>query len=105
MGKNEPYEKDGRWYIDKDPDDKLYYVANVTAQLVDSATEAVSFEALPEGVQVLEKLEPQGERGGLLPVKLAGFGADDAESYCIFRVTCANTEQFDRTIYFNRVDN
>lgn len=104
MIKIEPYEKDGRWYIDKDPDDKLYYVANVTSQLVDSATTALSFEALPQGVEVLEKGSPQGDRGGLLPVKLTGMGGDDEESYCIFRVTCANTEQFDRTIYFNRVD-
>ena len=105
MGRNEPYVMDGRWYIDKDPNDKLYYVANVISQLVDSATTAVSFEAIPEGITLLEKGTPQGERGGLLPVKLEGMGMDGAESFCLFRVTCANGEQFDRTIHFNRVDN
>lgn len=105
MGKDEPYELNGRWYIDKDPDDKLFYVANVTAQLVDSNTTALSFEVIVEGVTLLEKGLPQGERGGLLPVKLGGMGPDDSDSYCIFRVTCANTEQFDRTIYFASVEN
>lgn len=102
---DKPYEKDGRWYIDKDPDDKLYYVANVTNQLADSATTAVAFEVIPQGVEVLEQGAPQGERGGLLPVKLTGMGPNDTESFCTFRVICENTEQFDRTIYFNRVDN
>ena len=105
MGKDEPYEKDGRIYIDKDPNDKLFYVADVTQQLVDSATSAVSFEAVPVGVTVLEKGAPQGELGGLLPVKLDGMGELDEDSYCIFRVTCENGEQFDRTIWFNLVEN
>lgn len=105
MGKVEPYELNGRWYIDKDPDDKLFYVADVTKQLVDSNTTAVSFEAIPEGVTLLEKGAPQGDRGGLLPVKLGGMGPDESDSFCIFRITCANTEQFDRTIYFAKVEN
>lgn len=105
MGKDEPYELNGRWYIDKDPNDKLFYVADVTSQLVDSNTTVVSFEAIPEGVTLLEKGAPQGDRGGLLPVKLGGMGPDEGESYCIFRVSCANTEQFDRTIYFAKVEN
>ena len=105
MGRNEPYVQDGRWYIDKDPDDKRFYVANVIKQLGDSATTAASFEALPQGVTLLEKGTPQGERGGLLPVKIGGMGPKNTESFCLFRVTCANGEQFDRTIYFNEVSN
>lgn len=105
MGRDEPYVKDGRWYIDKDPEDKRYYVANVTQQLADSATTAASFEAIPQGVTLLEKGAPQGELGGLLPVKIGGMGPEGTESYCLFRVTCANGEQFDRTIHFNEVDN
>ena len=105
MGKNEPYEKDGRWYIDKDPDDKLFYVADVTNQLTDSATTAVSFEATVQGVTLLAAGSPQGSLGGLLPVKLEGMGESQTESFCRFRVTCANGERFDRTIYFNPVDN
>lgn len=98
-----PYEKDGKWWLDKDPDDKLYYVADVTAALRDGATSAASFEAIPQGVTVLEVGKPQGELGGLLPVKLGSMTG--TESCCVFRVTCANTEQFDRTIWLNKVDN
>lgn len=105
MGKDEPYEKDGRIYIDKDANDRLFYVADVTQQLVDSATTAISFEAIPVGVELIERGAPQGDRGGLLPVKLDGMGAPGEDSYCIFRVTCENGEQFDRTMWFNLVEN
>lgn len=101
----EPYEKDGKWWIDKDPDDKLYYVANVIDALTDGGTSAVSFEVITKGVIALEQGKPQGERGGLLVVKLDSMGPEGTDSYCKFRVTCANTEQFDRTIWFNRVEN
>lgn len=93
-----------KWTVDKDPDDKLFYVANVTKDLTDSGTTAVSFEAVVSGVTVLAQAAPQGPSGGLLAVKLGGFGEDD-NTFCTFRVTCANTEQFDRTIWFNRVSN
>lgn len=105
MARTAPYLVGDKLTIDKDPDDKLWYVANVIAQLTDSATTAVSFDAIPQGVTLLEKLAPQGNLNGLLPVKLDGMGAANTESFCIFRVTCANGEQFDRTIYFNRVNN
>ena len=105
MANATPYQVGDKWTIDKDPDDKLYYVANVTAQLVDGATSTVSFEVILQGVELLEKGAPQGNLGGLLPVKLGSMGAVNTESYCTFRVTCANGEQFDKTIYFNRVSN
>jgi hypothetical protein len=101
----QPYLKNGKWFVDSDPDDKLYYVGDVTNALVDGGTSAVSFEPIVEGGTLLEKGSPQGDRGGLLPVKLTGMGGADTESFCTFRVTCANTEQFDRTIYFKKVDN
>jgi len=98
-----PYQKDGKWYIDKDPEDKRYYVADVTNDLADSATTAASVEAVVAGVTVLEGPQIQGNR---VVVKLGGLDtAPGAVNYCTFRVTCANSEQFDRTIYFNRVDN
>ena len=105
MANAAPYQVGDKWTIDKDSDDKLWYVANVTAALTDGATTCASFEALPQGVTILEKGLPQGNLGGLLPVKLDGMGAANTESYCTFRVTCANGEQFDKTIYFNRVSN
>lgn len=105
MAKAAPYLVGDKYMIDKDPDDQLWYIANVIAQLTDSATTAVSFEPIVQGVELLEKAAPQGNLNGLLPVKLGSMGAVGTESSCIFRVTCANGEQFDRTIYFNRVNN
>ncbi|QJE03050.1 hypothetical protein HH212_26195 [Massilia forsythiae] len=98
-----PYAKDGKWYIDKDPEDKRYYVADVTNDLTDSATTAASVQCVVAGVAVLEGPTIQGTK---IVVKLGGFDtAPNASNFCTFRVTCANSEQFDRTIYFNRVDN
>lgn len=101
----EPYYEKDRWWIDKDPDDKLYYVADVRQALIDANTTVASFTAVVQGVEVLEKGAPQGEFGGLLPVKLGGMGKTSEESFCTFRVTCANSEQFDRTLWFKRVEN
>lgn len=105
MANAAPYLVGDKNTIDKDPDDKLYYVANVTAALVDGATSTASFDVIVQGVELIEKGAPQGNLGGLLPVKLGSMGALNTESYCTFRVTCANGEQFDKTIYFNRVSN
>jgi hypothetical protein len=105
MARTRPELVADKWRLDKDPEDKLWYVANVTAQLVDSATTASSFVPVVQGVEVLEVGTPQGDRGGLLPVKLGGMGAVGTESFCTFRVTCANGEQFDRTMHFDRVSN
>ncbi|WP_292041456.1 hypothetical protein [Massilia sp. UBA6681] len=98
-----PYLKDGKWTIDKDPEDKRYYVADITNDLTDSGTTAASVTCVVAGVSIIEGPEIQGS---LIVVKLGGLDtAPDAVNYCTFRVICANTEQFDRTIYFNRVDN
>lgn len=98
-----PYQKEGKWFIDKDPEDKRYYVADVSRDLTDSNTTATSVECVVAGVSVIEGPQIQG---GLIVVKLGGLDtAPNAVNYCTFRVTCANSEQFDRTIYFARVDN
>jgi hypothetical protein len=98
-----PYQENGKWYIDKDPDDKRYYVADITNDLTDSATTAQSVEAVVSGVTVLEGPTIQGSK---IIVKLGGLDVSaNAVNSCTFRVTCSNTEQFDRTIYFKRVDN
>ena len=105
MAKTAPYLVGDKWTIDKDPEDQLWYVANVIAQLTDSATTASSFVLEVAGVTVLEKGVMQGSLNGLLPVKLGGMGGAGTNSYCTFRVTCANGEQFDKTMYFDRVNN
>ena len=98
-----PYQLDGKWYIDKDPSDERYYAANIQNDLTDSATTAVSVVTVVAGVVVLE---PAAIQGSLIAVKLGGLDiAANAENFCTFRVTCANTEKFDRTIHFKRVEN
>lgn len=98
-----PYQIDGKWYIDKDPNDERYYVANIQNDLTDSATTAVSVATVVAGVSVLE---PASLQGHLIAVKLGGLDTSaNAENFCTFRVTCANSEKFDRTIWFKRVEN
>jgi hypothetical protein len=100
---DKPYFKDGKWWVDKDPDEKSYYVADISKELVDRATTAKSVVVLVGGVTVLEGPEIQGS---LVVVKLEGMDVSDgAENFWTARVTCANTERFDRTTWLNRVDN
>lgn len=100
---SDPYKVDGKWWFEKDVNDKKYYVADVSKDLTDGATTAVDVEALVTGVTILEAAEVQGS---LMVVKLGGLDTSpNASNSCTFRVTCANGEQFDRTIYFKAVDN
>lgn len=108
MANTKPYKdpaKGNRWTIDADPDDELYYVANVVQWLTDSATETASFETVPQGVVVLLKGAFQGALGGLLPVKLKVPFSDTGDTFCTFRTTTLDGQKFDKTIWFNRVDN
>jgi len=99
----EPYFKDGKWWVDKDPDEQSFYVANVTKELADRGTTAVSVEPVVEGVEIL--IQPQIQ-GSFVVIKLGGMDVTaGAENYWTARVTCANGERFDRTMHFNRVDN
>lgn len=100
---DKPYFKDGKWWVDKDPQEKSYYVADITKELTDRATTAVSVEVIVGGVTVAEGPEIQGN---LVVVKLEGADeTKDADNFWTARVTCANTEQFDRTTWLNLVDN
>lgn len=103
MASDKPTIESGKLTLDIDPDDKLWYIGNVTQQLADSGTTAVSFTTLLEGLTLLESGAPQGDRGGLLPVKLQGISNVNGEIKCTWRVICANGEQFDRTLYFKKV--
>lgn len=95
---NAPYLREGRWTADKHPLDQRYYVADVTADLRERNTTAKSVTAIVAGVAVLEQPVIQGN---LIPVKLGGFNAaPDASNFCTFRITCANGERFDRTLWF-----
>ena len=98
-----PYFKDGKWWVDKDPDEQSFYVANITKELSDRGTTAASVEPVVKGVEIL--IQPQIQ-GNFVVIKLAGLDVTSgAENYWTARVTCANGERFDRTMWFNRVDN
>jgi hypothetical protein len=98
-----PYFKNGKWFVDKDPDEESYYVADVSQELADRATTITSVEVLVGGVT---KLEGPSVQGSLIVVKLKGMDVSDgADNFWTARVTCANTERFDRTTWLNRVDN
>lgn len=99
-----PYKIGDKHFIDVDPDDEVNYVANVTKWLTDNNTTAISFTVIPEGCTVMLQDVPQGTRGGLLPVKLkVKFDVDDAR--CTFRTDTEDGQQFDKTIWFKRVEN
>ena len=92
-----------RWVLEKDPEDKRYYVADVGFDLVDSSTTATAATAIPVGVVVLAQAQVQGR---LIVVKLGGLDvSDDPLNYCKLCIDCANGERFFRTIHFIRVDN
>ena len=97
---NAPYLEAGKWWSEKHPLDERYWVANITVDLDERATTAVSVVAIVAGVTLLEQPVIQGK---LIPVKLGGFNAaTGAANFCTFRVTCANGERFDRTIWFKQ---
>lgn len=100
---DEPYYKGGKWWINKDPDDKLYYKADVELQLEGGGTTAASVETIVAGVEVLE---PAVVQGNAMVAMLGGLDVseDDPQNFCTFRVTCANGERFDKTIWFKRKD-
>jgi len=97
---NAPYLEAGRWWSEKHPLDERYWVADITVDLDERKTTAVSVEPIVAGVTVLQQPVIQGK---LIPVKLGGFNAAaNAVNFCTFRVTCANGERFDRTIWFKQ---
>lgn len=98
-----PYFKDGKWWVDKDPDEQSFYVANLTKELTDRGTTATFIEPVVKGVEIL--IAPQIQ-GNFVVIKLGGLDVTaGAENLWTARVTCANGERFDRTMHFNRVDN
>jgi hypothetical protein len=97
---NAPYLEAGKWWSEKHPLDERYWVADLTIDLDERGTTAKEVEVLEAGVAVLEQAVIQGK---LIPVKLGGFNpVPGAVNSCTFRVTCANGERFDRTIWFKQ---
>jgi hypothetical protein len=101
----------GKWLCLKDPDDIRYYKFGFAKDLTDSGTtihatrvpvaicSGVSLATHPDG---LPNLTAQGTD------VIAYLGGMDltgvVQNFCTIRVSCANGEQIDRTIWFIRED-
>ena len=96
--------------VDRDPDEISHYGADITQELLDRATTALSVELVLVGV--VQKEQPQiqvvtGDGGSRTYVIafLAGTDSDPPDGWkWVARVTCANGERFDKTTWFNKVD-
>lgn len=95
------YWKNHQWWVDKVAADKLFYVADVSRDLSDSGTTAASVSAaVVVGATLL--VAPVLQAGGLIVLKVGQLDTSPSGSnYITLRVTCADGEQFDRTIHFN----
>lgn len=99
-----------KWTVDRDPDEKSHYGADITQELIDRATTAVSVELILVGVVQLE--DPQIQVATLDLVQrtyvvafLGGTGSEPPDGWkWVARVTCANSERFDKTTWFVKVD-
>ena len=105
MAHTAPYLDGDKHTLDVDPDDEVNYAFDVTQWLIDSDTTVESFELVVESVTVLVKGTPQAERGGLLPAKLKVAFPEGATPHCTARVTTADDQQFDKTMWFKPVEN
>lgn len=92
-----PYLSGTQWMIDVDPDDINFVVWDVTKDLADRATTAAACTLVTTGVLVQQGPTVQGT----LIIALVKMAAGTPLPSATARVTCANGEQFDRTVYFN----
>lgn len=101
-----------KWTVDRDRDEISYYAADITKELADRNTTAVSDRviALPYGIEVLEGPELQvatidGIERTFVVVMLGDVDGELPEDWkWVARVVCANGERFDKTTWFNQVD-
>jgi hypothetical protein len=92
----------GKWLVLKDPDDIRFYKFDFTNDLTDSGTTAASAAAIVAGVAVA--IAP-AIFGSVVIVKLSGLDTtQNALNFCTIRLTCANGEQIDRTMWYVRED-
>src|SRR5712664_3931268 len=91
-----------QWVVPKDPDDIRFYKFGFANDLSDSATTATSAIAIVAGVTVA--IAPVISGTDVI-VKLASLDLTlNAANFCTIRLTCANGEQIDRTMWFVRED-
>jgi hypothetical protein len=96
------YEKGGKQWIDKDPDDKLFYAIDMADELALSNTTLATVEVEVAGVSEIEPAYVDGTKG---VVFLTGLDVSEAPvNWCRMRFTFANGEQMDKTFYLKRKD-
>jgi hypothetical protein len=97
----------GKWIVYKDPDDIRYYKYGFAQDLTDSGTTAASAVAILSGVTLATDNTGANPRivGTDVIVKLSGLDISaNPTNFCTIRLTCANGEQIDRTMWFVRED-
>lgn len=99
-----------KWLCDRDQDEESHYAADITQELADRNTTAVSVELVLVGVAQLEEPDIQvatisGVQRTFVVAFLGGVeGEPPAGWKWVARVRCANGERFDKTTWFNKVD-
>lgn len=110
MSMKEPTLVGEKWMVNRDADEISYYGADITQELIDRATTAVSVVLVLFGVAQVE--QPQIVTASLAGVQrtyvVALLGpiaeAPPVGGRWVARVTCANKERFDKTTWFDEVD-
>ena len=110
MSSRVPVKVGDKWMVDRDPDEKSHYVADITQELADRATTATAVELVLVGVVQLELPQLQvvtveGVQRTYAVAFLGGTDSDPPDGWkWVARVTCDNGERFDKTTWFNKVD-
>lgn len=110
MSSKVPIKVGEKWMVDRDPDEKSHYVADITQELADRATTATLVELVLVGVVQLAQPQIQvvpvdGVQRTYAVAFLGGTDSDPPEGWkWVARVTCDNGERFDKTTWFNKVD-
>jgi hypothetical protein len=110
MNAKQPTVIDGKMTADRDPDEESHYAADITQELIDRATTAVSVVLVLVGVKQLEEPQIQvvTKDDAQRTYVVAFLGPDTANPpdgwKWVARVRCANGERFDKTTWFNKVD-
>lgn len=106
------YKVGDKWMVDRDPDEESRYAADITDELTDRMTTAVSDQIALVLLGVVSLSAPVLETVSINGVQrtfvIAFLGPDTepipADWSWAARVRCANGELFDKTTYFNRKD-
>jgi len=113
MNEKAPWKEGDDWFVFRDPDEKSYYAADLTEELIDRATTPKASGALElvlVGVVQLEAPQLQVVTVAGVPrtYAIAFLGGIDGEPPADWkwtaRVSCANGERFDKTTHFRRRD-